>query len=152
MLSNDPVVAQSGVKQLAKFQEFGILCENFVQTTLTKVVDRSWAQREDIQADFTMIESTMKQALNKLSTHTGQRSSENPLLRKRFTKKMAEYLEAFFDAGDAVKRRKRANHIYRDLQNQRISIDRATFELQLLNKRQKGGWADEYITRLRLMS
>ena len=54
--------------------------------------------------------------------------------------KVLDFIEAFLDAGDAVKRRKRANAIYQDLADQRISHDRAANELQTLNKRQKGGW------------
>lgn len=48
-------------------------------------------------------------------------------------------LEAFLDAGDAVKRRKTANRIYKDLVDERISHQRAALELQVLNNRQKGG-------------
>ena len=50
------------------------------------------------------------------------------------------HVEAFLDAGDAVKRRKKANQIYRDLAAERISHERAALELQVLTKRQKGGW------------
>ena len=44
------------------------------------------------------------------------------------------------DAGDAVKRRKKSNQIYEDLVAQRISHEKAALELQLIVKRQKGGW------------
>jgi len=44
------------------------------------------------------------------------------------------------DAGDAVKRRKKANLIYKDLTKKQISHKRAALELQKLTKRQKGGW------------
>ena len=49
-------------------------------------------------------------------------------------------IEAFLDAGDALKRRKQANRIYKDLIAERISHERAALELQALNSRQKGGW------------
>jgi hypothetical protein len=49
-------------------------------------------------------------------------------------------LEAFLDAGDAVRRRKTAHQIYKDLTAERISHERAAMELKKLNKRQKGGW------------
>ncbi len=52
------------------------------------------------------------------------------------------------DAGDAVKRRKQANQIYQDMIDKRISHERAAVELQLLNKRQKGGWGSEYVNQL----
>jgi len=57
-------------------------------------------------------------------------------------------VESFLDAGDAVKRRKRADRIYRDLVAERISQARAAAELQALNKRQKGGWLLARIRRI----
>jgi len=61
--------------------------------------------------------------------------------------KLIGLLEAFLDAGDAVKRRKTDNSIYKDLVNERISIGRAILELQELNKRQKGGWLSKRLAR-----
>jgi hypothetical protein len=52
------------------------------------------------------------------------------------------------DAGDAVRRRKRANSIYKDLAAERISGERAVKELRILNRRQKGGWLWERIERM----
>ena len=51
-----------------------------------------------------------------------------------------EAIEAFLDSGDAVKRRKMADLIYKDLAAERISYDQAAIELKALNQRQKGGW------------
>jgi len=49
-------------------------------------------------------------------------------------------IEEFLDAGDAVRRRSKADRIYEDLLTERISRDRAVAELQELTQRQKGGW------------
>ena len=49
-------------------------------------------------------------------------------------------LEALFDAGDAVRRRRVADQVYRDLVAQQISEDRAILEIKNINARQKGGW------------
>ena len=57
--------------------------------------------------------------------------------------KIVASVEGFFDAGDAVKRRKTANKIYKDLVAERISAENAALKLQALNKRQKGGWLQE---------
>ena len=54
--------------------------------------------------------------------------------------RLLAHVEAFPGAGDAIKRRKRANVSYRDLAAERISHARAALELQILTKRQKGGW------------
>ncbi len=66
---------------------------------------------------------------------------------------IVELIEAFRDAGDAIKRCKLANQIYQDLIVQQISHDRAAAELQARNSRQKGGWLlsqfQELYSRLR---
>ena len=48
--------------------------------------------------------------------------------------------EKILDAGDAVRRRRRANAVYRDLVAGRIASARAAYELKQLTQRQKGGW------------
>jgi hypothetical protein len=49
-------------------------------------------------------------------------------------------VESFLDVNDAIRRRTKANQIYKDLQAERISRQRAAQELRALDKRQKGGW------------
>lgn len=49
-------------------------------------------------------------------------------------------LERFLEAGEAVRRRKRANLIYRSLADSRIGMERANRELQALNYAQESGW------------
>ncbi|MDP6357865.1 MAG: hypothetical protein QF473_22315 [Planctomycetota bacterium] len=62
--------------------------------------------------------------------------------------RIIDFIEAFLDAGDAVRRRKQADRIYRDLTAERISQDRAALELHALTQRQKGGWLSKGIQRL----
>ena len=62
--------------------------------------------------------------------------------------RLLSLLEAFEDSGDAVRRRRKANRIYRDMVRQQISLDRAVVELQELTKRQKGGWLAKDLQRL----
>ena len=57
-------------------------------------------------------------------------------------------MEAFLDAGDAVRRRKKAERIYRDMIDERISHERAAREIKKLNSRQKGGWLSEDLAGL----
>jgi gamma-polyglutamate synthase len=148
MLSDDDNMATAGVKTLAKFKDYGLLCENKVRETIIKMKDRNWTQTEAIQAELALILSNLELAMQaenkKFQVSAGEGADAGVI-----SKKIAEYLEAFLDAGDAVKRRKRANQIYKDLANKRISHQRASLELQIINKRQKGGWAGEYITQFR---
>ena len=70
-------------------------------------------------------------------------NSEKDSSQNAFIIRLVNRIELLFDAGAAVKRRKRANRIYADLTSQRISHERAALELKRLNKEQKGGWLKE---------
>ena len=126
--------ADKGLRALVSFQEYGVVCEETVRETVSIVRARAFAQNERYQAELKLIMSNLEAALEKVRAQMTAVQSDNKL------SKLLEFLEAFLDAGDAVKRRKKANQIYKDLAAERISHDRAVLELQALNKRQKGGW------------
>jgi len=90
---------------------------------------------------LTLIESRLEQAAavvkTQLQTNVGGRPDR--LARLLGT------IEAFLDAGDAVRRRKLADRIYRDLAEERIGHQRAALELQALTQRQKGGWLEKRV-------
>ena len=48
--------------------------------------------------------------------------------------------ESFLDAGAAVKRKKIANQVYKDIATQRITLEKAITVLGKLNRNQKPGW------------
>lgn len=133
----DPSAAESarGLRALAAFQEHGVLTEETVTTTLTQMFDSLIAQNEYYQAELRLIKATLEQALTRLANQNNPKTSGNSWLSS-----VTNVLEAFLDAGDAVKRRKTADQIYKDLITERISHERAALELQRINKRQKGGW------------
>lgn len=132
-----PSVTEStqGLRSLAAFQEYGLLTEETVRTTIAKVLDSSIAQNEYYQAELGMIKANLNRSIELLSDQSSQKKAGNSWLTR-----INETLEAFLDAGDAVKRRKIADQIYKDLVSERISHEHAALELQRLNKRQKGGW------------
>ncbi|HHJ17778.1 MAG TPA: hypothetical protein ENJ80_13890 [Gammaproteobacteria bacterium] len=131
---NDETTAERGLGMLASFQEFGPIGEETVRHTIASVGHSEIAQSERFQSQLQLIETSMQQQLESAREHaTGHNASG-------WTHKLIHAIESFMDAGDAVKRRKRANLIYRDLANERISHARAVVELKKLNKRQKGGW------------
>ena len=53
---------------------------------------------------------------------------------------IVSFLEAFIDAGDAVRRRRKTDRLYKALIAEQISSQRAAAELKKLTSRQKGGW------------
>jgi gamma-polyglutamate synthase len=139
----DSVKAEDAVKLLAQFQEFGVLCDEKVHISIENIKTHDWTQREEIQAELALIIQNLKLAIS-----TSETSHKNTRINSGIMLKLAEYIEAFMDAGDAVKRRKLANQIYKDMIHKRISHERAAVELQQLNKRQKGGWGSEYLNQL----
>ncbi len=130
-----PAVSATGFRALAAFQEHGLLTEETVRQTIAKIENLPIAHSELYKADLSIIKANLERSIESLSKKGGQKTSGNTWI-----KKITVVLEAFLDAGDAVKRRKKANQIYKDLVTERISHERATLELQKINKRQKGGW------------
>lgn len=143
IISNDDSIAEAGIKQLAQYKEYGVLSEQYVLQTLDLVKERGWTQKEEVQSEIVLIKNNLKTVLTLIKKTDKSKNSSSII-----GVKLAEYIEAFLDVGDAVKRRKRASQIYRDLQAARISYERAALELQKLNKRQKGGWGGEFIDKL----
>lgn len=134
--SDETAVAERGLRAVATFQDYGVLCEEYVKETVALAKQAPVAQREGAHNDFSLILSTLDKVMHKVhdslsavSQNTGGRWD-----------KAIEMLEKFLDSGDAIKRRKKANLIYRDMISERISHERAVLELQYLTKRQKGGW------------
>jgi hypothetical protein len=141
LTSKDVGTAERGLRALTAFHEYGLLCDEHTRDALEAVKSSPAAQSEAFQAELALVKSTFDTAMKELSVKL-------KAVRKkagRFERAVA-IAESVFDAGDAVRRRKLANRIYRDLVDERISYERAIIELQGLNKRQKGGWLLEKIT------
>lgn len=130
----DPAVAAQGLAELVRFQDYGLLCELRVREIVEQTRHALWAQREEVQAELELVRAHLEQALARVRATLSAQQSQG------WSGRLAALLEGFFDAGDAVRRRKRADRIYRDLAAERISGERAALELQALTKRQKGGW------------
>ena len=135
IMLNSKQKAQQGLKDLLSFQQFGLLSEELVQDTIEQSKHRKWTQIEIFQAELQVIESR----LHKTIEHIQQQLSIKHV-RAGVRGWLTSHIETWMDAADAVKRRKKADAIYRDLISERISHDRASDELKALNNRQKGGW------------
>ena len=124
---------RQGLRALASFQDYGLLCEHEVTETIEEIRHRPVAQDESFQAELEFIQSTLRVAMDRV------RETIAAVRKTGLLDRLMDPLEAFLDAGDAIQRRKTANQVYRDLVHERISYARAAKEIQLLNKRQKGG-------------
>ena len=125
---------RSGLRTLVDFHEFGQLSESHLNETLNDLHDSPLAQTELVHAELELITSRHREAMKTLRQELEQ-GAINGLLEKAI-----DSIESFADVGDAVRRRKQANQIYKDLVNERISSGKATTLLKALNRRQKGGW------------
>jgi poly-gamma-glutamate synthase PgsB/CapB len=132
--SPDLATAERGLKTLTSFHEYGVLCEEHVLKTLENVCQSVHLQQERQQAELAVIQTNLDVAMRQV------RQEMQVLRAAGWMENALNAVEGFFDAGDAVKRRRRADQIYADLVSERISHSRAAMELQALNKRQKGGW------------
>jgi poly-gamma-glutamate synthase PgsB/CapB len=139
--SREEDLAERGLQTLSAFQEYGPLCEEHVKQTLERVTHSEVAQTEHFQSVLGLLKTNLALQLQELKLR-----SEVSRVGHGWVAQAWLLLESFLDAGDAVKRRKRANRIYQDLINQQISHARAVLELQKLNKLQKGGWLQQRFT------
>ncbi len=98
------------------------------------VKDEIMAQNESFQASLAVIASNLEASQQKLQANV------QTVHQSGFFTYIIDIIEAVLDPGDAVRRRKKANKIYKDLIAERISQTRAVAELQALTSRQKGGW------------
>lgn len=142
--SRDRAVAEGGLRALSSFQEYGVVCDEYVRTTVAEVMHSQIAQSELFQGELTVILSNLESAMQRVTTELRLSGGSGSSLMSR----LLVHVEAFLDAGDAIKRRKQANLIYRDLAAERISHERAALELQTLTKRQKGGWLQHRLSEI----
>jgi hypothetical protein len=133
--SPDAAQAEQGLRELAGFHDYGLLSEAFVRETVEAVRQAPWAQREEVQAQLRLILAHLEEKMVHVREGVKQTAASTGWLAG-----VCSWVEAFLDPADAVRRRKRANQIYKDLAAERISHERAALELQGFNKRQKGGW------------
>ena len=132
--SPDALIAAEGIQTLVSFQEYGIVAEERVRATVGRLRERAI---EALDANLDLIIHSLEQQLSEV------RQGMNVMRSGGTVSKLLGSVEAFLDAGDAVRRRKKTERIYRDMIDERISHERAARELKKLNSRQKGGWLTE---------
>jgi gamma-polyglutamate synthase len=152
LASSDPLTASRAAADLASFKEHGWLTEELVRDALQKALSSSVVQSAGVSPLLSVVEANLDKRLAEIRAAA---ASAGAATSGGLAARMLSLLEAFEDSGDAVRRRRKSNRIYRDMVRQQISLDRAVVELQELTKRQKGGWLAkdlqwliEYLRRL----
>ncbi len=123
------------LQTLSHIKEFSSITIDYMNKAIT-----------DFRDKHTSLSYIQKQQLIQISL-TLEKSL--PISRKSFILSFFEnravqlfigLIENLLEPGDSIRRRKRADQIYRDLTNTRISYKRAAEEIKALQIRQKGGW------------
>jgi len=137
--SGDSAKIRLGIDKLASFNSHSPVTIEATQKAIIVAKNSIASQTEYYQSQISLIKSNLEIAITNLSSISSKTPQKVSKIKK-ITIKILEIIEAFLDAGDAVKRRKKSDKIYRDLINFHISHKRASTELQKITKRQKGGW------------
>lgn len=134
LASSDPLLRRRGLTFLSGFQEFGLLSHQKVLATIGSVRATPFGEQERVRAELAVVEGNLESGMRAVVAGISAQRSTGRL------EQVLNILEGYLDAGDAVRRRRRSDQIYRDLVTRRISEARAVLELQTLTRRQKGGW------------
>lgn len=135
----NPLISDDGLQALVTFQEYGVASEERVLALLQGLRARDG---ETLKSQLDLIASALDSQLAEV------RRGMLVERKQSGANRMIQFAEAFLDAGDAVRRRKAADRIYRDMVTQRISHERAARELKNLNSRQKGGWLRDALSAI----
>ncbi len=137
-LDADPAQVRRGLDLLGAFQEYGALSDGQVRTTIATLKARGGGNELELDAILARLDAQMA-ALAKDGEGESSGSGGG---------KLGKWVESFLDSTDAVRRRRAADKIYRELIAEQISSQRAAFELKKLTSRQKGGWLGPSIASL----
>ena len=125
---------------LVKQSHFGVLAQQQLAAQIEEARHGPVAQRESAQAQLTALGQRLQVADTTAEAARVVAANAQNSERRDYLAPILSGSEAVLDAGDAVRRRRHADRVYRDLISASISEDRAIAEIKDLNKRQKGGW------------
>jgi gamma-polyglutamate synthase len=139
LASDDPAAQRIGLAALASFREFGLLTHDRVVETLAIARRSALGAEPASRATLDGIEALEAAALRQVDEQIRTARAAGWL------DSLLAMIEGMVDATDAVRRRRRADRVYRDLADRRIGEARAVVALHGLTQRQKGGWLRQSI-------
>jgi gamma-polyglutamate synthase len=132
-LSLDPKVSEDALTEISQYEEFDILYVD----RLKKVISTLKENNKNSKIISLLIKKIENKTENiSYANYTSTEKKEN----NRMFSYLVNSVENFLDPGDAIRRRKKSDRIYRNLTAGRISNTNAAKKLHDLTKRQKGGW------------
>jgi len=153
--------AEKAIAALVAMPAIGQLCVEKLLKTIALCRTNKMLQRSDLQSQLDNLKNRVDAVNNKStggptsSTNAVESSSQQqnaaPLRHclQTLNQWSVQWAEEFLDVNDSIRRREKADLIYRDYVACRISRQRAVVELRILNKRQKGGWLKEDSKKVR---
>ncbi len=126
--------ALDAVRALAESPELGILEYERLADAIASVRDTPIAQNDAYQTQLRALEH------NRQAGYGSVFASSEKKAQSHWRRLAIPKIEKLIDGFDAIRRRRMANRIYRDLIDGRIASARAIVLLQGLTQRQKGGW------------
>lgn len=146
LVSGDPNRLESGLRSLAQLPRFGVICHEHLRSALAELESNDALHNAPLQSRIREIEDRLNaESPSEAESVKSERRSDKK--QGRWIGALLGHLEGFLDAGDAIKRRREADRIYRDLMAERVSSRAAVAMLQALTKRQKGGWLEKSLAR-----
>jgi len=146
LVSGDPNRLETGLRSLAQLPRFGVICHEHLRTTLAELESNDSLHNAPLQSRIREIEDRLNaESPSESDSAKSERRSDKK--QNRWLTALLGFLESFLDAGDAIKRRREADRIYRDLMAERVSSRAAVAMLQALTKRQKGGWLEKSLAQ-----
>lgn len=143
--SADAATAERGLRELAEFAQLGVASEEYVRESVAIARARPFAQKEAFQALLDLVVKNLDAKMEAIRASLGGGGGSGK--KAGWFDRVLAFVEGLLDAGDAIRRRKTADRIYRDLIDERIGPDRAVDELKGLISRQKGGWLKKQLTK-----
>jgi len=137
---------ETGLRSLSQLPRFGVICHEHLRSTLAELGSDDALHNAPLLSRIREIEDRLDaEAPSASESAKSERRSDKK--QNRWAAALLGFLESLLDAGDAIKRRREANRIYRDLVAERVSSRAAVAMLQALTKRQKGGWLEKSLAR-----
>ncbi len=154
-------VAEKAITALVAMPVIGQLCIEKLLDTIAQCRNNKTLQRSDLQSQLDILKTRVDEAQSSFyqsassspNHHHDSKQIEKPSQWRKHMQTLHQWsyqwAEEFFDVNDSIRRREKADLIYRDYVTCRISRQRAVVELRKLNKRQKGGWLKEDSKKVR---
>ncbi|WP_245321405.1 poly-gamma-glutamate synthase PgsB [Pseudoalteromonas sp. KS88] len=125
---------RQALARLSLINQFSELEATYLKNAIIQIRKAHHAQNEYSQAELQHITERLSKRAH---IKNGQSVKKQKSTIKRFA---TQVVESFLEAGAAVKRKKIAIRVYKDIANNRITLEKAIEILAKLNRNQKPGW------------